>query len=70
MKKKTFKELYETLPNETPKGQFIKRISSVTMKSEVTVRMWLSGRQKPDALTQKQIESELKVSADILFPQN
>ena len=40
----SFKELYNSLPGRStaipPKKAFVKRIASVTMKSETTVRCW------------------------------
>lgn len=39
------------------------------MKSTKTVRCWLAGTQKPDALSQSVIEKELGVSSNILFPE-
>lgn len=69
MAKKTFKQIYEELDPTPPKTRWIKRIAKVTMKSEMTVRMWLNGRQTPDLLTQNMIAMELGVSVEGLFPQ-
>ncbi|MBR4886804.1 MAG: hypothetical protein IKU16_05955 [Muribaculaceae bacterium] len=69
MAKKTFKQIYEELDPTPPKARWIKRIATVTMKSEMTVRMWLNGRQTPDLLTQNMIARELGVSVEGLFPQ-
>lgn len=65
---KSFKSIYEALSTQSPKGFFIKKIAKATLKSEGTVRMWLCGKQKPDALTKNQIEKELGISASELFP--
>lgn len=65
---KTFKEIYEALPERTaPKSEFVKRIADVTKRSELTVRCWLSGRQVPDRLAQETIAEELGVPVDGLF---
>jgi transcriptional regulator with XRE-family HTH domain len=69
MAKKTFKQIYDALDPTPPKARWIKRIATVTMKSELTVRMWLSGRQTPDLLTQNIIAKELGVPVEGLFPQ-
>ncbi len=69
---KTFREVYDSLPPrqtvKAPKQAFIDRIAAKTMKSEKTVRCWLSGAQKPDALTKSIIEKDLGCSGDVLFP--
>lgn len=42
--KKTFRELYdEELRKPTAAQQFIRDVSELTHRSEVTVRFWLSG---------------------------
>lgn len=72
METKSFREIYEGYakrpPLPTPRKAFIKRIAEVTKKSETTVRMWVMGRQVPDALTQSVLEKELGVPAEVLFP--
>lgn len=69
---KTFGEIYKALPDPpkiiSPKLKFIQRIASVTQSSENAVRMWVSGRQRPDALKQAIISKELGVPSDTLFP--
>lgn len=68
----TFSEIYEQIPKReaapTERTKFIRRIADATKKSEQTVKNWLSGRQRPDALTQSVIAKVLKVPADELFP--
>ena len=67
--KKTFKELYsEELRKPTAAQKFISEVSSFTHRSEVTVRMWLSGRQIPDELTQTIIAQKFNVDVKSLFP--
>ena len=69
----TFRQLYDSLPGrqavKAPKAAFLERIAKVTLKSEKTVWGWLSGAYKPDPLTQKVIERELRIPATVLFPQ-
>ncbi|MCD7962925.1 MAG: hypothetical protein LUF90_05095 [Rikenellaceae bacterium] len=69
MVKTTFKEYYDSLSTESPKGRFVKRIAKLTCRSEATVRMWLSGRQKPDELAKKIIAQELGIPSELLFPE-
>ena len=70
----TFRQLYDSLPDRSavkaPKTEFVERIAGITMKSVKTVRCWLAGTQKPDALSQSIIEKELGVTATILFPES
>ena len=68
----TFLEIYEQLPKRpsvpTERTKFIRKIADATKRSETTVRMWLYGRQRPDALTQSVIAKLLKVPESELFP--
>lgn len=67
--KKTFRELYdEALNKPTAAQQFVKDISELTHRSEVTVRFWLSGRQVPDELAQTIIAEKYDVDVKHLFP--
>jgi hypothetical protein len=69
MTKKSFKDFYEDeLRKPTPASLFVKRIAEATKRQENTVRMWLSGRQKPDTLTQEVIAETLGADAGSLFP--
>lgn len=66
---KTFKQIYEELDPTPPKTDWIRRIAKATMRSEMTVRMWLNGRQVPEPLVQNIIAKELGVPLEGLFPQ-
>lgn len=67
--KKTFKELYEDeLKKPTAAQKFVSEVSELTHRSEVTVRMWLSGRQVPDELAQTIIAQKFNVDVKSLFP--
>jgi hypothetical protein len=72
MESKTFREIYEGYakrpPLPTPRKEFVRRMADVTKKSEATVKMWVIGRQVPDALTQEVLAKELNVPAEVLFP--
>lgn len=69
-----FRGIYDSLPErravKAPKSAFVDRIAAVTMKSTKTIRCWLSGVQKPDALSRAMIEKELGVPASELFPED
>lgn len=65
--KKTFRELYdEELRKPTAAQQFIRDVSELTHRSEVTVRFWLSGRQVPDELAQTIIAKKYNVDVKCL----
>ena len=50
-KKTTFIELYENEKNKPTSAQvFVSEIAELTQRSENTVRMWVCGKQQPDAL--------------------
>ena len=61
-----YKEL-DVVP--TPKIEFVRRIAKATKKAEHTVRMWVSGKVVPDALTRSTISKELGIPEKELFPQ-
>ena len=64
--KKTFRELYdEELRKPTAAQQFIRDVSELTHRSEVTVRFWLSGRQVPDELAQTIIAKKYNVDVKL-----
>jgi transcriptional regulator with XRE-family HTH domain len=67
---RTFREIYKSLPKlqKAPKAAFIEEIASLCMCSEQTVRMWIQGVQKPDALKQSRISEKLGLNTDVLFP--
>lgn len=67
--KKTFKELYDERKNKpTPAQEFIAEVASITHRTETTVRLWLCGQQKPDALACSIIAEHFDVPAEGLFP--
>ena len=68
MENKTFREIYEeTKQKPTPAQAFVSEIAELTHRSELTVRMWLSGQQIPDKLVQEVIARKFNVSVDGLF---
>lgn len=69
MSNKTFIELYNEAKNQpTPAQKFISDVATITHRSEMTVRMWLAGRQLPDDLAKITIAEKFGVNADGLFP--
>lgn len=67
---KTFRDIYESIDNTSPKAEFVRKIAKATMSSEFTVRMWLAGRQTPAPLTQSVIAKTLGVPVEGLFPEH
>lgn len=68
MSNKTLKEFYEEIVvPQNPQIAFIHRISELTHKSELSVRLWIKGTHKPDALTIKVIAEELGADPNTLF---
>lgn len=69
MEQKTFKQLYEEEKQKPTAAQvFVSEVASLTKRSEITVRMWLSGQQVPDELAQSIIAERYDVDAKNLFP--
>ena len=70
-KKKTrFRKIYDSLPAKAPvapKSAFVKEIAKLVKVSETTVRCWLAGVQKPDALKTQIISEHLGVPENELF---
>lgn len=70
-KKMTFKDLYlQAKAKPSPAQSFIEDIAKLTKRSANTVRMWLQGRQVPDALAQSLIADKYGIEASVLFPKN
>ena len=66
---KTFKEFYtEAKNNPTPGQVFVRDIAKLTCSNEITVRLWISGRQRPDALAQRVLAEHFRTTPDALFP--
>lgn len=69
MTNKTLKEIYEEqkkLP--TPAQAFVTKLCEVTHRNEITVRGWLSGKNRPDINTQIVLAYHFKTNVDSLFP--
>lgn len=67
-KHRTLKSIYDGLDPVSPKTAWIKRVAKAAKVSEFTVRMWLGGRQVPQAGIQELVAKELGVPARELFP--
>lgn len=69
MKVQTFYDLYlKEKQKSTPAQRFVKEVATLTHRSEVTVRLWLSGVQTPDELVKATIAKRFGVDVDGLFP--
>lgn len=69
MSKSNFRKIYDALPapQPAPKTAFVRRIAEICKVHETTVRCWLAGTQKPDALRISIIADELGVPSETLF---
>ena len=69
---KSFRSIYKALPKnaKSPKAQFIQEIAELCKVSEITVRMYISGVYRPDALKRSLIAEKLNANPDTLFPEN
>ena len=66
----TFGDLYRALPEppKAPKQAFVEEIAKLCVCSQQAVRMWIQGKQQPDALKRKLIAQRLGYSEEQLFP--
>lgn len=70
MAKSKFRQIYDALPTraaKAPKTQWVEHLAEICMVSEQTVRCWVYGTQKPDALKLSILSKELGVPANELF---
>ncbi len=62
-------ELYkEKMAQLSPGRQLIQDLMDATGRSEVTVRLWISGKFKPEPMIQNVIAEKLGLDAEGLFP--
>ncbi len=69
-KKTRFRQIYDALPSKAPiapKSAFVKEIAALVKVHETTVRCWIAGTQKPDALKTSIIAKRLGVPENELF---
>lgn len=70
MAKNRFREHYDALPPKAakaPKSAFVDEIAELCKVHTATVRSWLYGTQKPDALRRSLIAEHLNIPVDELF---
>lgn len=66
---KTFRDLYEDEKKKPTAAQkFVTEVATLTKRSETTIRMWISGQQKPDELAKSVIAEKFGQSVQTLFP--
>ena len=68
--KSKFRKIYDALPTRAataPKTVWVERMAKICMVSTTTVRCWIAGTQKPDALKTSILSKELGVPAKELF---
>lgn len=61
----SFREIYDNMDRRA----FVRRIATVTKRSETAVYNWISGKYRPDALAQTVIAQELNTPVSVLFPE-
>lgn len=64
----TLKEIYDSLDPVPPKTLWIRRVANAAKVSEMTVRMWLSGRQTPLPGIRALVAKELNSTPEELWP--
>lgn len=63
-------ELYrEKMEQLSPGRQLIRDLMDATGRSEVTVRLWIGGKFKPEPIIQRIIADTLGLDVDYLFPE-
>ena len=68
MREITLKQMYEELKKApSPAQQFIKELAALTDRSELTVRLWLSGHHEPEPLIIKIIAEAYDLDPKSLF---
>lgn len=70
MEKSKFRQIYDNLPTraaKAPKTVWVERMAKICMVSEKTVRCWIYGTQKPDAIKISILSKELGIPANELF---
>lgn len=70
MEKTKFRQIYDALPprsNVAPKSDFVREMASLCKVHTATVRCWLAGTQRPDALRTSILAKRLGVPEDELF---
>ena len=71
IEKITFKDLsLREKEKPTPAQSFIEEVAELTKRSVNTVRMWIQGKQTPDALAQSQIAEKYNIDISTLFPKS
>lgn len=68
--KTNFRKIYEALPTSrvvSPKKEWVEGVAKAARVHPTTVRCWLAGTQKPDALRTEIVAKHLGVSTDNLF---
>lgn len=70
MTKSRFRQIYDALPERksvAPKKEWITKMADMCKVHPTTVRCWLAGTQRPDALRTSLLAKELGVGENELF---
>ena len=67
-RKISLRELYEELRKQpSPSRKFIKELAELTNRSELTVRLWLTGHHEPEPLIAQLIAKTYDLDPDTIF---
>ena len=62
-------DYYKSLREQPlPSAEFIKKLKEITHRSEMSVRNWVVGRNRPDINTQILIAEHMGCDVETLFP--
>ncbi len=70
MAKSTLRQFYDGLPERSvsaPKADFVRKVASECRVSEITVRAWIYGTQKPDSLRTSIVAKLIGVKENEVF---
>lgn len=52
----------------SPHQALVQEVMAVTRRKELTVRLWMTGKCQPDALTKQVLAEHFGTEPDVLFP--
>lgn len=69
MRQISLAELYKEKQSElSPAQKFVKELAAITQRSELTVRLWISGKHEPEPLVKRIIADSYDLDVNCLFP--
>lgn len=71
VRKISLREMYDELRKQpSPSRKFIRELAELTNRSELTVRLWLTGHHEPEPLITQIIASAYGLDPNTLFPKS